>query len=338
MFSRAIGFIIIVILLTACSNREQHAFIFPSVETQQLLISTDTVDAYFEQVRKVDMVLQLGLPISGREDTISFFVDSSFFTGLRRRYSESLRESVLEFSPDEKQRLTPILNRMSRNLELLNQSFIHQPFFLVKTDGRHYGEGTWFTRQGAIVVPKSAISNLTETALTSVLYHEIFHILSRYHPELRETLYYSIGFGRPKYQVVLPPSLDSHVLLNPDGVDFQYVFKFEPGLVGMPVIYAANLESVDASSAFFDHLAFAFFPIENGKLVTEPLNHESFPAFRHNIGTVTNYIIHPDEILADYFAEIMLRHYENATAPKLIAHDEAILQQIHRILENYKAE
>jgi len=326
MFFRWLNLLFFIVLLQSCSVQETHRFVFPSVEMQQHLISTDTVDFYFENVRPVDIFLQLG----------SF--DSIFFQGLRHLYSESLSESVKAFSREEQKQLQPLLNGIYQNLHTLNPALAKDSIYLVKTDGRHYGAGTWFTRQQSIIMPENAISNLSEDDLLSVLYHEVFHIISRYHPKLRQALYSLIGFERPKYHVTLPPELDSMVLLNPDGVDFQYVFEFEPGLFGMPLIYAGNLDESARNLVFFDHLNFAFFRVENDQLLNDPIAHEDYPAFRHAIGNLTNYIIHPDEILADYFAAIMLREYQSGQAEQLNPHDRAIFEQIHHTLKSYQPE
>jgi len=67
----------------------------------------------------------------------------------------------------------------------------------IRTSGREEGEGA-YTRANNIVIPRSFKFNNTNLTLISVLFHEVFHVLSRANPGLRDKLYKVIGFHRVK--------------------------------------------------------------------------------------------------------------------------------------------
>src|SRR5437667_368014 len=63
---------------------------------------------------------------------------------------------------------------------------------LIKTTGVEEGNAA-YTRGTAIVISKVELSK-TQSELEKIICHELFHILSRHNPKLRERLYAIIGF------------------------------------------------------------------------------------------------------------------------------------------------
>lgn len=65
---------------------------------------------------------------------------------------------------------------------------------LIQTTGAEEGNAA-YTRGTAIVLPKSELGK-SQGDLKKLIYHELFHVLSRQSPELREKLYGIIGFTK----------------------------------------------------------------------------------------------------------------------------------------------
>ena len=84
---------------------------------------------------------------------------------------------------------------------------------MIKTTGAEEGNAA-YTRATAIVLPKSELGK-GQDHLKKLICHELFHILSRQNPELREKLYAIIGFTKCN-EIKLPPELERRKITNPD--------------------------------------------------------------------------------------------------------------------------
>ncbi len=335
-------------LLYGCAQSGKDPFVWPDHSKQQVLISTDTLEGFFEQITAMDMLLQLQMFSSSTDwDDLDFW-DNFLLRSLREEYLHSLQESVMPWTESDKSAIAPLLQQAAQNLNHLNPSLFSEPVYMVKTDGRHYGAGVWYTRQNAIIVPRNVIPNpagspaytptqgMDRHNFRRVIYHEVFHIISRYHPDLRHQLYEIIGFYPADAPLQLPLPLETARLSNPDGVNIHYLFRFDPHTLGVPLIFAEVPDEFDETLQFFDVLQFAFFNVVGSEVKTEVIEHETFPEFRQNIGTLTNYIIHPDEIIADYFAFLMMSVYEQSIDETDHPLNLKILRAIHQTIKNYR--
>ena len=217
---------------------------------------------------------------------------------------------VLPWSEEETSTITRSLQAVSARLAGLKLSFPRE-IHLVKTSGKEEG-GAAYCRGSAVVLP-ARIASRKEKGLTHLLLHELFHILSRNQPELREKLYRIVGF-LPCGDVRLPPELESRRLTNPDAVGSRY--RVEVSVEGeklsvVPVLYS-SAEKYDEKKGgeFFRYLVFRLMAVkkESGKWVPALVNGKPRlldPAgvedFHRKIGKNTGYIIHPEEVLADNF-------------------------------------
>ncbi|MCH2583404.1 MAG: hypothetical protein MK138_01420, partial [Planctomycetes bacterium] len=93
---------------------------------------------------------------------------------------------VLPWSEEETSTITRSLQAVSARLAGLKLSFPRE-IHLVQTSGKEEG-GAAYCRGSAVVLP-ARIASRKEKGLTHLLLHELFHILSRNQPELREKLY-----------------------------------------------------------------------------------------------------------------------------------------------------
>ena len=152
----------------------------------------------------------------------------------------------------------------------------------------------------------------TDDEIEQMLLHELFHILSRHAPDVRQDLYALIGFfacGPLEY----PPELGFRKLTNPDTpvlahcINVQSEFGVYPMI---PVTFAKQPFSIAAGTNPFDYVELQLLGVEDnasgslplylqGELwFTDPMQSQSF---LQQVGFNTQYIVHPDEILADNF-------------------------------------
>lgn len=305
-------------------------------EEAAIRITRDSMDNFFEKVRPLEVSIQLknsALDELSREEAIMAL---------------KMELAVEVASPTEQQ--TEILKEsLGRALEL-SEPFtktysIPDTIFVGLLKGRLYGENTFYTRENGIFVPASLVKREFQSKLTEILIHEIFHIQSRYNPGLQQKLYKEIGF-HPLEEV---PEMDSafrnRILVNPDGTDWNYYIPLShegDTVKAYPMIVSNQAEFTEAKPKFFAYLQFQLYPLvatDSGYRVTysedfKGLPMEWMPAFFEKIEDNTQYIIHPDEIMADNF--ILLTKLKAQESHKKLSEDGRAL--LERLADVYNVE
>ncbi|RMH95504.1 MAG: hypothetical protein D6681_13000 [Calditrichaeota bacterium] len=223
-----------------------------------------------------------------------------------------LAANVLEWQPEDRQRFTLLIEEIREKLSPFHLS-LPDTIWLIKTTAREEGNTpVAYTRMNAIILSHPLL-NTPDSHLRNTLIHELFHILSRHNPQLRDSLYALIGFHRCG-EITLPPSLRERKLTNPDAPRLShYIYVRYRGerIPVVPVTYiAADLDQVARGSGFFSFLEFRLLAVEcagdtcsprleNGEPLLLPVS--AVEGYFRQIGRNTDYIIHPEEILASNF-------------------------------------
>ncbi|PKN29326.1 MAG: hypothetical protein CVU64_08790 [Deltaproteobacteria bacterium HGW-Deltaproteobacteria-21] len=200
--------------------------------------------------------------------------------------------------------------------------------FLIKTTGEEEGNRA-YTRGNAVVLPQSMIRD-RKIDLKRLLAHELFHILSRNLPMMRSTLYEAIGF-RYCGDLDFPPSLSR--ITNPDAPRNDHVILVsvngEPALV-MPILFSrTTVCDVQSNRDLSDYLQFGLLRVTKGETAdsVRPMVGKDGPVLLgagqvellfDQVGRNTDYIIHPEEILADNFALLVLGE-EHVPRPEILS-------------------
>jgi len=238
------------------------------------------------------------------------------------QYLSLVSASVLDWLPEERLKMKAVFQSISQKLENLKlRLFFPRTIWIIQTDGSDEGSAAYCRGSDIIVVPTNFIDK-PKFALERLIIHELFHVLSRNNPNLRDKLYSNIGFTRCN-TIMFPESLTAIKLTNPDcPFNYHYItFKTNhlypdepnsPPIQVVPIWYSNRKYS---GGTFFRYGEYSFMQIEedtksglwkakgdaNGKPVLFPFN--TFDVeYRENIGYNTNYIVHPEEVLADNFA------------------------------------
>ena len=147
---------------------------------------------------------------------------------------------------------------------------------------------------------------------------------------MRSRLYAIIGFELCE-PIELPPSLAPRRITNPDAplIDCTIGLTAANGkaIIGAPVLYSQSKEyDAAAGKSLFQSLVFRLLVVERRGGRFEPvlakgepivIDPHKEPAFLEKIGKNTNYIIHPDEILADNFVRLVMEDKDVPT-PRII--------------------
>jgi hypothetical protein len=245
-------------------------------------------------------------------------------------------EQARDWNEDETQRivaaLTPLAARLARWELPLPKTVL-----VVKTTGEEEGNAA-YCRGAAIVLPRRMIAQ-TPDRLERLLAHELFHVLNSHNPKLRDRLYAIIGF-EPSGSIELPDSLARRKITNPDAPRVEHVLALEHE--GEPLIVApllvADRDRYDPArgGTLFTYLQFRLLAVERRDdrfaarldATGEPmlLKAEDVPDYRRRIGENTNYIIHPEEILADNFA-LLVTGKTDVPTPRILDEMDRVLKQ-----------
>ena len=187
---------------------------------------------------------------------------------------------------------------------------------LIKTSGEEEF-GAAYTRRHAIMFPESMASLPTTDPRRAyfLLAHEVFHVLSRTDPLLRDDLYALLGF-KTVDGFEYPAELEDRRISNPDAFEYLHTLTVQSGSGSvdvMPVIQSLlPLNEVIQLPNFFDALDIVLLSVDAD--TGEALRDGNGDLIKYNFGNTnwiplmlrnSSFIIHPEEVLADNFATLM---------------------------------
>lgn len=267
-------------------------------------------DAFVEALSRFDLQARLRM---SEEVTIEAW--QKFAAGEVKEWKERERKVVSESVARLRERLGRYRLPLPKTI-----LFIH-------TTGREEADAA-YTRGTAVVLPDKVLA-YPPSQLDRLIVHELFHVLSRHHSALRKELYAIIGFETME-PISLPPSLADRKITNPDAPLIDCYIELTDGgqkYVAAPVLYS-SAKQYDATrgGSLFSYLTFRLMVLErrvdhwqpvlrDGQAVV--IDPKGLPAFFEKIGRNTNYIIHPDEILADNFVQLVMGN-ENLKTPRIV--------------------
>jgi hypothetical protein len=254
-----------------------------------------------------------------------------------KQYLEFVGRNVLAWDDAEKQKIVAAWQPLQTQLEALSLPFPRK-VLLVKTTGNEEG-GAPYTRANAVVLPEGELGK-PAASIRKTICHELFHVLSRANPELREKLYASIGFVKCD-EAELPPELRSRKITNPDAPRNDHCIRLRvegSDRWAVPILFSsAEKYDVRRGGEFFDYLQFRFLLVQrsDGSAAARPtgdgrktrlVGMDEVGGFFEQVGRNTGYVIHPEEILADNFAHLVLRQ-RSLPSPEVVQRLEAILKR-----------
>jgi len=241
---------------------------------------------------------------------------------------------ALPWNSEETNRLALIISSIGNKLAPFALKF-PETILLVKTTGKEEGNAAYCRNTNVIVLPQSKIPEAT-SKLEGLLIHELFHILSRNNPKLRDSLYALVGY-KPCSVIELPETLKSRKITNPDAPIIEHYIGVEVGgkaVLAAPVLYSSQ-PHYDAASgkSFFAYLTFRLLVIEREGEQWRPkhlgnrpwlLDASETKGFHEQIGRNTGYIIHPEEVLADNFV-LLVNGKRDLPSPEIIEKMKGLL-------------
>ncbi len=294
-------------------------------------ITNDVHDDFFTKITDADMSIQMQKtfqPYESHKERLD-------------QYLVALQKDVRNFKKEEAVFTEKCLRNAYKMCATVSNDFFPKQLKIVKVKGKPYGDGTFYTREDCIIVPANELQKADEAKFTETMLHEIFHIYSRFHPEQRLQLYDLIGFHPlENADLQIPKQLESRILLNPDGTNIAYAMDIQLSpdntIKAIPVLYTPYNGFEKSKKTFFAHLKFSLFRIERAgrgyavvceKDGSSTLDLKNLPDFYRQIKDNTQYIIHPDEILADNFM-YMIQLANGKEAQKFSVEGRQLLNKI----------
>lgn len=275
-----------------------------------LAIISDDVDGFFSQITALDMSIQMKKNYTDRPTAL-------------KAYQKYLRTEVMDFTTDEKLFMVRLFEEAKKMCDTLSPRIFPGGMRLVKIRPNHYGRDVYYTRGNDIMIPANIFETMDADSQLPIMLHEIFHIISRYQPEVRKEMYSLIGFTKAKTTPIASSPLAERLLTNPDGVTMDYVQNLGNEVqetVVIPLIKSKFKEFSKDRTSFFEYLDFDLYEVKdnNGKLniladgnAATTVELKKTPNFFTQIKDNTQYIIHPDEIMADNFMLALLAYKKN---------------------------
>jgi hypothetical protein len=253
-----------------------------------------------------------------------------------RKYLEFVGQNVLEWNEAEKQKINSAFKGIQKTLKAMALPF-PEKILIIKTTGKEEG-GAAYTRTNAIVLTPANLK-APPAVIQKTICHELFHIMSRANPDLRDKLYAAIGFAKCN-EVAFPPDIKSRKITNPDAPKNDHCIRVKVAgkeQWAIPILFSSSEKyDLDRGGEFFNYLQFRFLLVErpnDGPTVRSMVEDQKpklvelnqVSGFYEQVGKNTGYIIHPEEILADNFALLVLGQ-PNLPSPRVVEKIRAILK------------
>jgi hypothetical protein len=308
-----------------------------SLRASQAIV-TDATDGFFEKVTAVEMSIQLKKSINSDMNRIDLLPD----------YVRFLKTDVNSFTADESRWVADIWKEVGKTVAKFNKNILPTEIKLIKTKGNHYGDGVYYTRENCIIIPQNELDARNRTEFLATMYHELFHVISRLDHSRRNELYQLIGFQSAGKSLQVPENLKNRIFFNPDGVDYAQIIRLKSAqdqdVMAVPIIMS-NVAGgfTSKKTSFFSYLDFALFQVKerpdgSWNVITNAdgsstIDFKQFQGeFFRQIGDNTQYIIHPDEILADNFSFLMAIENDAKVKNKFSVSGQQLLENIKIIL------
>lgn len=310
---------------------------YMSKEAGQELILKDELEPFFGELGDLELEIRLLGDLKGanRADHIQQFKDLT-------------AASVQEWQAEELKQVKAVFEEAYALCSQITPDLFPENLQLILTNGTEENNA-FYTRDAAIIIPRPNLQMMQyekgKTQFLQTMIHEVFHVYSRLNPDKQRQLYELIGYEKIE-NLDIGAFLQNRKLTNPDGVDYRFKINVvKPDGTAIPailMIYSKHSEFTPENGTFFKYLAYDFFEIEktkeDGWQVKEgnkptPIPINKVSGFREQVGNNTDYVIHPDEILADNVAILVMSKKSGELPSRVDEAGKELLEKIEGILK-----
>ena len=230
-------------------------------------------------------------------------------------YLAFAKEQTLDFTEEEKALIDRLFSEMAKSLDEhgyvlpdLDEIKLVKTTMAEESGAGGYTHGTQIYLSADILenalhgdaISKAYYSRL----LPGLLWHELFHCLTRCNPDFRSDMYRLIHFTVADKDYTIPPSVFAYHISNPDVEhhDAFATFSIEGQDRDCFIDCVTTRHFENEGDSFFDCFTTALIPTDGTDQYYTP---EQADNFNDIFGENTDYVIDPEECMADNFSYAM---------------------------------
>ena len=139
----------------------------------------------------------------------------------------------------------------------------------------------------------------------TIMAHELFHCLTRNHPDFRAAMYAILGFTIVDDDYEFSPEVREKIIANPDVEHHNSYAAFEINgkMTNCTVVFTTSKPYRKPGDSFFDEKVTGLVPIDD---MTTMYTADEAANFWDVFGRNTDYVIDPEEVMADNFSYAMI--------------------------------
>ena len=249
--------------------------------------------------------------------------------GRKSQLLQFAMEQTLNWSDAEKERISKAMK--SLDAEIKKQSYnldFPKEIIFVKTTQKEEGNAEAYTRVNWIAIGEHALKEASDADLKYLVAHELFHLLTRQNSKV-------IGFTVIEKEIIFPSDLAEIRISNPDISRYDSYGTFTIGGQKQYCTMVIYTDRPYDGKTLFDYLKVGLVPLNGdfvpiqkaGKTIIYALDEAE--DFYTQVGKNTNYLIHPEEIMADNFAFTLIGKKDLAN-PEIIQNVQKVLKAKNR--------
>ena len=191
-----------------------------------------------------------------------------------------------------------------------------------------YTHGTQIYMGEAIFARYLADADGVRTGFDVLVAHELFHCLTRNHPDFRAAMYGVLGFTVVDSDYEFAPEVRERMIANPDVEHHNSyaAFDIDGKLTDCTVLFTTEKPFEKPGDSFFDGMITGLVPVDD---MTTMYTSDAAANFLDVFGENTDYVIDPEETLADNFAFLMIYGLDGMEykTPEIVQAIDALLKQ-----------
>lgn len=231
-------------------------------------------------------------------------------TGTMEEYQVFAKDQVREFTDEQKvyldQHMKVIADKVAEKgyrLPDMDQIVFVSTTMQEECDTAAYTHGTQIYLDGAMIngyIGKSEYDSRTEY----ILAHELFHCMTRCDPDFRADMYKLIHFTVQEDDFKIPSSVMEYYISNPDVEHHNAYapFEIDGTTINCFMAFITTKHFEKKGDRFFDFGSAALVPIDGTDTYYLP---EQASNFNEILGANTEYVIDPEECMADNFSYLL---------------------------------
>ena len=197
---------------------------------------------------------------------------------------------------------------------------------LEECDAEAYTHGTQIYISERILKDGLSDDPVLQNYFMEIIAHELFHCLTRNHPDFRADMYGILGFTVVDEDYDFAPEIDAVIISNPDvGHHNSYAsFEIDGEMKDCVVIFTNPKPFEKPGDNFFDNMVPGLVPVDDLSVL---YTSEDAANFQEVFGENTDYEIDPEETLADNFAFTIIYGFDREyKTPEIIEAIDAYLK------------